>query len=312
METQKCTRCKKDQTLDNFKKDGLSYTTCAICRTTSAEKRKARAKQQEQQPKPASKPEAAPLPTITPPQLPDSKTCKNCAVIKPIDQFFSRATHLKGVCDRCLECRDKMVQYKRQHADEIKERRKTYLEETKEHVKERYRKYCENNREKFCQYQANYRESKPEFRIRSSQCGRLNELLKHKSYSTKMYLGVPITIVRSWLEFNFTENINWENHGKYWHIDHVIPCKLWNLLNEQEAMYCFSWMNIIPKERGRNIGKQHKLVPHEVIRQEFTVKKFAAEKHPEIIPSINDYFKAYAIKFKSLLRQHLQIVRETP
>ena len=37
-----------------------------------------------------------------------------------------------------------------------------------------------------------------------------------------MYLGVTLDYFHKWIEYQFDENMTWENQG-LWHVDHIIP-----------------------------------------------------------------------------------------
>ena len=49
--------------------------------------------------------------------------------------------------------------------------------------------------------------------------------------------------------------MNWNNHGEYWHYDHVKPCKSFDLSKEIEIEICFNWKNIRPLNKTENIKK---------------------------------------------------------
>ena len=40
--------------------------------------------------------------------------------------------------------------------------------------------------------------------------------------------------------------MTWENYGKYWHIDHIVPCYYFDLLKEEEQKRCFHYTNLQP------------------------------------------------------------------
>lgn len=87
----------------------------------------------------------------------------------------------------------------------------------------------------------------------------LFEYIKKKKGTIK-YLGCSIEQIIKWLEFNFDENMTWENRGSYWHCDHTLPIKQFNMENEDEIMVCFNWKNIMPMYAPDNISKSAKIV----------------------------------------------------
>ena len=58
-----------------------------------------------------------------------------------------------------------------------------------------------------------------------------------------------------WIEFQFSDNMNWNNYGKYWHIDHVIPMASFNFSKEEDVKFCMNWKNLRPLEAKLNISK---------------------------------------------------------
>jgi hypothetical protein len=71
---------------------------------------------------------------------------------------------------------------------------------------------------------------------------------------------VSLEYFLKWIEYQFDENMNWDNQGTYWDIDHVTPCSNFNLENEEEIKKCFNWKNIRPCEKIENYKKNNKIV----------------------------------------------------
>jgi hypothetical protein len=78
-----------------------------------------------------------------------------------------------------------------------------------------------------------------------------------------------------WLQYNFKDTMDFKNHGSFWHIDHVIPCSLFDLSKEEDIENCFRWTNLQPLEGSKNTSKQNKLDKNEVIEHYKKVKTFA-------------------------------------
>lgn len=74
-------------------------------------------------------------------------------------------------------------------------------------------------------------------------------------------IGCSIQELKKWLEYQFDEDMTWENQGEYWHIDHVTPCASFDLTNEEELKKCFSWENLRPCTGIENIEKKDKIIP---------------------------------------------------
>jgi hypothetical protein len=203
------------------------------------------------------------------------KKCKYCEIEYEI-KFF-RPTSLK--CKAC-EKKDKQEYRKKNYEiiskknkekyiknrEEIINRNKENYEKNREIYAERFRKYKETHREEINKYRNQYfkdRKAKdPIFKFQQLYRTRLGKALRnYKGKKTKHsyeLLGCSIEKLRSWFEFNFDENMNWENQGSYWHIDHIKPCNSYNLENENELNECFNWKNLRPCEGNENIKKMIK------------------------------------------------------
>ena len=76
------------------------------------------------------------------------------------------------------------------------------------------------------QYQKRKKYLDPLYKLRCALGTRTSQALKskgwHKKSSIKKILGAPLDEVKSHLENQFAEGMNWDNHG-LWHIDHIIP-----------------------------------------------------------------------------------------
>lgn len=58
--------------------------------------------------------------------------------------------------------------------------------------------------------------------------------------------GCSYKELRKYLESKFLPTMTWENYGKYWQVDHIIPCSKFNLTLEEEQRKCFHYTNLQP------------------------------------------------------------------
>lgn len=71
-------------------------------------------------------------------------------------------------------------------------------------------------------------------------------------------LGCSISEAREYIESQFSEEMNWGNHGKgddKWHIDHRRPCASFDLTNEDDLRMCFHYTNLQPLMQKENLTK---------------------------------------------------------
>ena len=64
------------------------------------------------------------------------------------------------------------------------------------------------------------------------------------------YFGLDITTLREWFEGQFGPGITWEDFGKKWQFDHIIPVACFDLDKEEELKLCWYFLNL----RVDNLG----------------------------------------------------------
>lgn len=253
-----------------------------------------------------------------------TKLCKKCNTQKDENCFRTAVDkrgknvleYLKSICMECEKAeakrryhlnKEKQIknskEYKEKNKEDIKIKRRVYLQENKEYIKIRYRNYCVNNREQINKNACEYRKNNISIRLRDSFRNRLLQGISKKK-STLEYIDTTIETVMEWLESNFKEDMNWENYGSLWNIDHIIPLNVFNLKEDEDIFICFNWRNLYPMYCSQNIAKSDKLLPYLIFRQEFLLKCFTSDllisektKTDEYIEKYAKYFK----KFQSLI-----------
>ena len=84
-------------------------------------------------------------------------------------------------------------------------------------------------------------------------------LEKAPSEAYAPYFGLDIETLRQWFEAQFTEELNWDNFGKAWQFDHIVPTTYFDYSNEDDLKLCWSFINIrveklqLNKNRGNRI-----------------------------------------------------------
>jgi hypothetical protein len=198
-----------------------------------------------------------------------------------------------------------------------KEARKTSIEQNNKRKcsqaeLERSRLYKQQNKEKINETRRKYNALIMEDPIqrlkRNIKCQLLSKI--RKTAPSTSYFGTNVNFIKTWLEFNFTDDMTWSNYGSYWQIDHTIAINLWDLASDEEVQTCFNWKNMMPLEKIKNNRKSARLVPIRVCLQEQRLRHFfKIQDLPE--DEFTQYVQKYNEKFKSLLpvffMQHAQI-----
>jgi hypothetical protein len=67
-----------------------------------------------------------------------------------------------------------------------------------------------------------------------------------KTQSVIELIGCSINYIEQYLESQFKPEMNWNNHGELWEIDHIIPCSVFDLTNIEQQKQCFHYTNLQP------------------------------------------------------------------
>lgn len=154
--------------------------------------------------------------------------------------------------------------YYKEHAEEIKARKKKYREENADKIKAYREKVKEKTKTYLKDYTREKARSNPSYRLRRNLAVRLYAALKSKTNKkdrTMELIGCSLEDLMKHLESQFKEGMTWENYGRFgWHVDHIIPCSSFDLLNEEEQKKCFHYTNLQPLWQIENLRKSNKIL----------------------------------------------------
>ena len=153
------------------------------------------------------------------------KTCKECGEEKPLDQYCKRKEEKDGLHRYCKVCMSKRgkKEYNEDKEKHLK-RTKRWREENKEYHKSLMKNHYHTNKDYYRQWNRDKTKTDILFRLRHVVNSIINHHLKSgKSKKTIEYLGCTIQEYKEYLEPMFTPEMNWDNYGTYWEIDHIYP-----------------------------------------------------------------------------------------
>ena len=84
-------------------------------------------------------------------------------------------------------------------------------------------------------------------------------LEKMPSEAYAPYFGLDIEMLRQWFELQFTDGLTWDNFGKAWQFDHIVPTTYFDYAKEEDLILCWSFINLrvermsLEKNRGNRI-----------------------------------------------------------
>ena len=228
-----------------------------------------------------------------------SKKCSTCKEEINFECFGKLKSSKDGYRYDCCYCRKK---YREKEKDKIKEKQKEYFEKNKETLLSANKLYRENNKEAINKQRKQYRnrdDIKEHIKIKNKEYlpikkekikerrkvdvnfkmseilrSKIHKILNNKPTSFLKYLGCDLEWFKKWIEFRFDKNMNWDNLGKYWQIDHILPISRFDMTNENDIRICFHWTNLQPLESTENRQKYDNFILHYYFNNIINVNRF--------------------------------------
>jgi hypothetical protein len=198
----------------------------------------------------------------------NEKLCDKCEVNYPISSYRKyNETSIGKTCKKCLneldKIRKKNLRQKRSETVFVKcekcqeEKALKCFAKLKKFYKKKICRSCYPNflTEQKTEWCKNEHNTNINYRIKKSLAARLRTVIV-KNDSTMNYIGCNIQYLREWFEYNFTSEMNWDNYGSYWSIDHIIPVCKFELTDEDEKLKCCNWTNLMPVTVKYNSSKK--------------------------------------------------------
>jgi len=151
----------------------------------------------------------------------------------------------------------------KKHPDKKKQYNKKYYQLHKEKLLIKRRGYLKlwrrKNRERLSFLAREKLKADPKFRLDRTVSKAIWEALKKRKARRKWetLVGYSLEGLMKHLEKQFTSKMNWENFGKYWHIDHKRP-KSWFGSTSEDFKQCWSLKNLQPLEKYKNFSKHNR------------------------------------------------------
>ena len=199
------------------------------------------------------------------------KKCDKCEIIKTIDKYRKYTDSEKSFSNTCKNC---LNEYDKIRKKNLRQKRlETFIVKCEKCNKEKllkdfaklkkfykkkiciscYPRFLTEQKNEWCKNQSN---NNVNYRLKKSLAARLRNVI-NKNDSTMNYIGCNIQYLREWFEYNFTDEMNWDNYGSYWSIDHIIPVCKFNLTDENENLKCWNWTNLMPVQLFKKVDKNH-------------------------------------------------------
>lgn len=228
----------------------------------------------------------------------ETRVCNKCNEEQDIMEFtYGKKVRVVKQCRKCrnANCR----KYKKTHKDEIKDYNKQYKRENKEDIDKYNAQYFSENKktiyERHNAYIQEYRKTNPQFAIGEKLRGIVRKIICRESKKYEL-IGCSRKFLVEWFKFLFEDDMNMENHGDVWHVDHVIPCKIFDLEDDDESERCFHWSNLQPLHRDNNYKKGDRISKQEVRKHIKLVEEFIDDYEGDEEYTTLDYDRSKYVK----------------
>lgn len=200
-------------------------------------------------------------------------SCKVCRKRDNIERYQLKSGEIKSKAKQYRDAnKDKISKNKHQkylkNKQEILFNNKVWRDRNKEVIKEKSQEYYLKNKDKISQAKKLYRKERIqkdgmyvcESKIRDSILKSFKRALngnKSKKSKTSEILKCSIDNFKIHIESQFIKGMTWENHGKVWDLDHIIPIS--SATSEEEIYLLNHWSNFQPLDSNinRNIKKDN-------------------------------------------------------
>lgn len=219
----------------------------------------------------------------------ENKKCVKCFTDKPIEKYrkYSERMTYSNTCKSCLNEMDKLrkINARRTKAETLvrcekcnEEKKLKEFAKLKKYYKQKiclscYPNFLKEQKNEWCKNESN---NNVNYRLKKSIAARLRTVLV-KNDTTMNYIGCNIQYLREWFEYNFTDEMNWDNYGSFWSIDHIIPVAKFDLTNETEKLKCWNWTNLMPVTVKYNSSKKKNIDLNQVNQIIEKLEKFKEE-----------------------------------
>ena len=213
-----------------------------------------------------------------------NEKCVFSGIAQSIESFYKNKNKKDGLSWWCKTCEKQNNKVRKPTQQQYF---KIYYEKNKEKAKITRKKRYDKNKEKVLFQQKNYRkthrrqindhlktkrQNDPSFKLTSTLRSTTSRAIRgYKVGSFVNDLGCTIQELKERLESMFVfvaeenEMMTWHNHGKLWHIDHIIPLCAFDLNNRQQFLKAVHFSNLRPlwakqncSERDRGLSRNKK------------------------------------------------------
>lgn len=280
--TKKCTKCNEEKDYAYFySRNGKPVARCKKCENEQKMLYKRKARQKARERKIASG-------KIKVATNANNMVCREC----DRELHKSNFRHNRRKCTDCERKHGR--EYRR--GDVGKNKAKKWAEENPERMTELQADWYQNNKEDINKKNVDRYQNDPIYKLTKKHHQLLQNAIKSNGGDKIIkHVKCSRTEFKTWTGYCFDDNMDFDNYGKDWHIDHVIPIKQFDLTDKKQIKLCFNWRNTMPITAKKNMNKKANVDLEQIKKHYKSLKKFHKE---------NDM--KFPKKFKKMFKQHLE------
>ena len=279
-DVKKCSDCQKD-----YIEYAVGNGRCRDC--LNKRRRKNAAKKRVPEPEPSD---------------PNNMICRECKVERPKTAFRKN----RRKCKDCGRAHNRAYR-RNEHGNQ---KAKTWASENKEQMTKLQAEWHQKNKDKINKKYVERYHSDINFKMKQCIKRRILGAMKSKGNKKKgktvKYLGTSIPDFVKWFSYCFEfidEKMSFDNHGKYWHIEHVVPINKFDLCFDENddpekcndaVKLCFSWFNLMPLCGTENISKHDKIDKMQIRLHVRNLKDFLKQEGTDNLEVCEKYYKLCA------------------
>lgn len=187
--------------------------------------------------------------------LATTKQCNVCQQYKELTEFSKDKNKIDGLSNCCKFCaKERSRLYYEQHREQRLQYQNNYRLQNNDNINKKKKEHYYANRDRIIVSRRNkYQEYKndPMYKLNRSISKAVWEALKGNKLEQHWedIVGWSIEQLKQHLEKQFTSDMNWNNYGSYWEVDHIIPK---NTFTINSFKICWSLPNLRPLEKKAN------------------------------------------------------------
>lgn len=140
----------------------------------------------------------------------------------------------------------------------------------KEHIARKNKEYLSVRKEKI----KKRRGEDKNFQLAEVLRSKVHKVLRGMNTTYMELIGLNMATLKAWISFQFDPDMTWDNYGRHWHIDHVLPISRFDFTDPTQGAVCFSWTNLQPLRACENQSKSNKILPHHFFNSLISAHRF--------------------------------------